>query len=298
MDYLITGATGFIGQKLVKQLLANGHEVNYLGRKRSLTLDPRAAFHFWNPNQSPPLDSISRLDAIIHLAGEPIAQRWNAEIKRRIYSSRVEGMRKLVSAIGELRHKPSVLISASAIGYYGDRGDEILIESSEPGQDFLAQLCIDWEREALRAREFGLRVVPIRIAAVLGRDGGVLKQMLTPFRLGVGGQLGGGRQWTSWIHVDDLVRLVIHAADNSSISGPLNGSSPQPVTNAEFTRALARALHRPAVFRIPKFALKLAFGEVAEFLFSSLRVIPEATEKSGFRFEHGQLESALKSLVH
>ena len=179
MDYLITGASGFIGRRLVGRLLALGHEVNYLGRKRSGTLDSRAAFHLWNPDEPPPLNSISRLDAIIHLAGEPVAQRWNDEVKQRIYSSRTEGTRKLVSAISELKHKPSVLVSASAVGYYGNRGDEILTEESTAGDDFLAKVCIDWEREASRAREFGLRVVIIRVSLALGREGGALKSMLS-----------------------------------------------------------------------------------------------------------------------
>jgi uncharacterized protein len=297
MDYLITGASGFIGRRLVQRLLALGNEVNYLGRKRSSIIDSRAAFHLWNPDETPPLNSISRLDAIVHLAGEPVAQRWNDEVKQRIYTSRTEGTRKLVSAIGELKHKPSVLVSASAVGYYGDRGDEILTEESAPGHDFLAKVCIDWERQASRAREFGARVVIIRIAVVLGREGGALKRMLTPFRLGIGGRFGSGRQWVPWIHLDDLVRLFVYAAENSNVSGPLNGSSPQPVRNADFVQALSRALHRPAIVPVPTFALKLGLGEIAGSVVSSLRVVPEATERTGFQFEHPQLESALKSLL-
>ncbi len=297
MNYLITGATGFIGQRLVAHLLASGNEVNYLGPTRSNTLDSRAAFHCWNRGEAPPLNSVPTFDVLVNLAGEPIAQRWTDDIKRRIYSSRVEGTRKLVTAIGDLKHKPSVLISASAVGYYGDRGDEILKESSAPGDDFLAKVCIDWEREALRGREFGLRVAPVRIAAVLGREGGALKQMLTPFRLGMGGRFGSGRQWMSWIHVDDLARLFVFAAENSGAAGPLNGSSPEPVRNGDFVRALGRALHRPAVLPLPKFALKLALGEVADFLVGSVRVIPEATERAGFQFKFPQLGGALEALV-
>lgn len=297
MDYLISGATGFIGRNVVKQLLALGHEVNYMGRRRSQRIDSRAAFHFWNANEAPPLNSISRLDAIVHLAGEPVAQRWNEEVKRQIYASRVEGTRKLVSAMSDLKHKPAVLVCASAVGYYGNRGDEILTEKSTPGDDFLAQVCIDWEREALRAREFDIRVAIIRISVVLGTDGGALNKMLTSFRLGIGGRLGSGRQWMPWIHIHDLVRLLIYSAENPTASGPLNGCTPQPVTNAEFVQALARALHRPAILPVPKFALRIVLGEVADALLSSLRVIPEATLRTGFEFEYPDLEGALKSLL-
>ena len=297
MNYLVTGATGFIGRHLVEFLLAHGHSVNYLARHRSKTLDSRAAFHCWNPGDMPPLSSVPRVDAVINLAGEPVAQRWNAEIKQRIYASRVEGTRQLVSAIAGLRHRPSVLVSASAVGYYGNRGDEVLTESSPPGQDFLARVCVEWEQEALRARDSNLRVATVRIAAVLGRDGGALKQMLPSFRLGLGGQFGSGRQWMPWIHVHDLVRLLVFAAETESASGALNGGSPEAVTNAQFTKALARTLHRPALLRIPRFAMRLALGEASDFLFASLRVVPEAARHAGFTFEYPQLDVALEHLL-
>ncbi len=296
MDFLITGATGFIGQKLVSALLARGDSVNYLGRRQSKTISSRAAFHPWDGETLPPLNSVPRLDAIIHLAGEPIAQRWTPLVKDRIVRSRVDSTRQLVSAIGSLRYKPSVLISASAVGYYGNRGAEILTEDSAAGSGFLANVCVEWEREAQRAAEFGLRVVCVRIATVLGRDGGALPQMLTPFRLCVGGRFGSGQQWMSWIHVNDLIRLFLFAADNP-ISGPLNGSSPQPVTNAEFTSKLAHALHRPALFAIPRFALNLALGEMSSFLFDSLRVSPVAAQDAGFQFQHADLAESLAQLV-
>jgi uncharacterized protein len=296
MTYLITGASGFIGSKLVALLLSQGHSVDYLGRKRSNRLDSRAAFHCWNPGEKPPLNSVPTVDAIVHLAGEPVAQRWTGEVKKRIYDSRVNSTRKLVSAIGELQHKPAVLIAASAVGYYGDRGDEVLTEDSAPGKDFLARLCFEWEQQATRAHEFGVRVVRIRIGIVLGRDGGALKQILTPFRLGIGGRLGNGCQWMPWIHVDDLLGLFVFAAENASIHGPLNGSSPQPVTNAEFTRRLAHALHRPAILPIPKFALKLALGELADFALASSRVMPEAPIRSGFKFNYPELDAAFEAL--
>jgi uncharacterized protein (TIGR01777 family) len=297
MDYLITGATGFIGSKLVARLLSGGHTVNYLARKRSARLDSRAAFHRWTPHEIPPLKTVPSFNAVVHLAGEPIAQRWSAEVKQRIRSSRVDGTRKLVSTMADLRRKPEVLISASAVGYYGDRGDELLPESSGPGTGFLAELCVDWEREALRARDLGIRVVLVRIAVVLGREGGALPQMLTPFRLGIGGRFGSGRQWMPWIHVDDLVRLFLFSAETSSALGPLNGASPQPVTNAEFTKTLATVLHRPALIPVPKLALKIALGELADFLLDSERVVPKATQKAGFQFEYPALQSALQSLL-
>ena len=296
MDFLITGATGFIGQKLVSALLARGDSVNYMARQRSNKISSRAAFHPWNAKTLPPLSSVPRLDAVVHLMGEPIAQRWTPQVKDRIRRSRIDATRQLVSGIVGLRYKPAILVCASAVGFYGDRGDEILTEDSEPGAGFLADVCVEWEREAQRATEFGLRVVCLRIATVLGRNGGALPQMLTPFRLGIGGRFGSGEQWMSWIHVNDLVRLLLFAAD-TDVNGPLNACSPQPVRNADFTKALAHAVHRPAIFPIPRFALNLALGEMAGFLFDSLRVIPAAAEQAGFEFQHPALDNALSKLV-
>lgn len=298
MTFLITGATGFIGMKLAHLLLARGDAVNYLGRRRSPELDSRVAYHPWaDVNEPPPLNSVPRLDAIVHLAGEPVAQRWTSTAKKRIRNSRVEGTRQLVTAIGKLRYKPAVLVSASAIGYYGDRGDETLVERSPWGVGFLPDVCRGWEREALRAREFGLRVVTPRIATVLGREGGAMPKMLAPFRLGLGGKFGDGRQWMSWIHIDDLLRLLLFAVENQKVTGALNASSPRPVTNAEFTRTLAAALRRPAILPVPKIALKLVLGEMANLFFDSLRVLPEATEQAGFRFKQPKLAGALHSLL-
>ncbi|HSU30088.1 MAG TPA: TIGR01777 family oxidoreductase [Bryobacteraceae bacterium] len=296
MNYLLTGASGFIGSKIVELLLSQGHSVNYLGRKRSQQLDSRAAFHHWNTSEPPPLDSIPRLDAVVHLAGEPVAQHWSPEVKRRIYNSRIMGTRSLVSAIGRLEYKPSVLVSASATGYYGSRGDELLTEQSSPGSDFLAEVCRDWEREASRAREFNVRVVPIRVGIVLGRNGGALKQMLPIFRLGLGGKLGSGKQWMPWIHLHDLARLFVFAAEHAEIESPLNGVR-QSVTNQVFTRELGRALNRPSLFTVPRFALKAAFGEMSDALLSSARVLPEETTKAGFEFQFPELGPALKEAV-
>jgi len=297
MTYLVTGATGFIGTRLVNALLGQGHAVYYLARKRSPKLPSQASFHPWETNRQPELNALSRIDGVFHLTGEPIAQRWTPEVKRRIYDSRVQGTKNLVAAIAALRHKPSVLVTASAVGYYGDRGEEVLDESTQAGADFLALTCRDWEAAAFGARELGLRVVPIRIATVLGREGGALPKMMTPFLLGIGGRFGTGKQWMPWIHVEDLIRLFLFAADTQAVDGPLNGASPEPVTNAKFTKVLGSVLHRPTLFAVPKFALKMALGEMAEFVFESQRVVPKAAEQAGFRFEHAQLREALASLI-
>ncbi len=297
MTYLLTGATGFIGRTLVDQLLRNGDNVNYIGRRRSDTLDSRAAFHLWDGKEDPPLDTMPDLDAVINLAGEPISQRWTSAVKERIYNSRVEGTRQLVRAISRLAVKPSVLVSASAVGFYGERGNEVLTEDSRPGSGFLADVCVDWEKEALRATEFGVRVVLVRIAVVLGRSGGALPQMLVPFKLGIGGKFGNGKQWMPWIHLQDLVDLIMFAAGNSTVEGALNASAPNPITNATFTKAMGRALQRPTMVPVPKFALDALLGELAGFVVGSQRVVPERTEQSGFRFRHPDIDEALADLT-
>ena len=279
-------------------LLADGCIVHYLGRKRDASMDSRVGFHLWEDLYSiPSLESVPRVDAVIHLAGEPIAQRWNSERKRAIRDSRVVGTQRLVEALGRLRHKPKVLVSASATGFYGDRGDEILTENSGPGKGFLAELCSEWERESARATELGMRVVQVRIGVVLGREGGALKQMLPIFRSGLGGQFGNGRQWVSWIEREDLLRMFRWAAETGDVEGVLNGTAPNPVANAEFTKALARVVHRPAFFRVPKFALRIALGEMADFLGESIRAVPRAPEKHGFQFSFGDLPRALSRAV-
>jgi len=297
MNCLLTGATGFIGRHLVDHLLANGHSVNYLGRQRSTSLDTRAAFHHWDRQDQPRLESVPRLDAVFHLAGEPVAQRWTAEVKKRIMESRIEGTRKLVSAIGKLKYKPSVLVSTSAVGFYGDRGNQVLTEASAAGEGFLADVCKGWEREATRATEFGLRVALLRVATVLGKDGGALKTMLVPFKVGIGGRFGDGKQWMPWIHLDDLVSLYVFAAENGSAEGPLNAAAPETVTNEQFTKTLGKVLGRPTFIPAPRFALQAVLGELAGFVLSSQKVIPEATERAGFKFRFGQLELALRAVL-
>jgi uncharacterized protein (TIGR01777 family) len=297
MNCLLTGATGFIGRRLVHRLLEEGHSVNYIARYRSNELDTRAAFHFWDRNDEPRLESIPRLDAVFHLAGEPVSQRWTADVKKSIRESRVDGTRKLVKAIRKLRHKPSVLVSTSAVGFYGERGDEVLTEGSAAGEGFLADVCKGWEREAIGAREIGLRVALLRVATVLGKNGGALKPMLLPFKLGIGGPFGNGKQWMPWIHLDDLVSLYIFAAQNEVASGPLNASAPETVANGQFTKTLGRVLSRPAFLPAPRFALRAVLGELADFVLSSQRVVPEATERAGFQFQYGKLEPALRAIL-
>jgi len=298
MNYLVTGATGFIGRRLIDRLLKDGHTVNYLARRRPKNMDSRAAFFCWRENEEPPLDCIPALHAVVHLAGETVVQRWTAASKRRIGDSRVQLTYSLVNAIGKLTYKPSVLVSASAIGYYGDRGSEIQTEHSAPGNGFLADLCVRWEAEATIARQLGLRVVPIRLAVVLGAGGGALKPLLPLFRAGLGGKLGNGSQWMSWIHVEDVVNLLIFAATQENVQDVMNASSPNPVRNFEFTRSLGQAVHRSAILPVPVPALRLVLGEVADHIVASTRVVPEEALRRGFQFKYPTLESCLAAVVN
>jgi uncharacterized protein (TIGR01777 family) len=297
MKCVISGGTGFIGRRIVDRLLRDEHYVGVWSRQPGKEKRAAVASFTWDPLQGePPAESLNAMDAVIHLAGEPVAQRWNAEVKRRIRDSRVLGTRALVDAISRVRHKPRVLVCASAIGYYGDRGDEVLTESSSPGSGFLADACRGWEAEADRAAEFGLRVVKLRIGFVLGKGGGALARMVPAFRAFVGGRLGSGKQWMPWIHVGDVAEMFVHAVEND-IAGVWNATAPNPVTNSEFTREMGKALHRPAVFPVPPFALKLAFGELGQHMLDSSRVVPEAALKAGFRFRHPELGPALRDII-
>lgn len=298
MQVTISGGTGFVGGRLLSQLLPSGARVHLLTRRLRPGLADGVTPHLWDHVREPaPAESLAGSEAVIHLMGEPVAQRWSPEIKRRIRESRTVSTRHLVDAIGAAETKPALLISASAIGYYGSRGEEWLDEDSEPGTGFLADLSREWEAEALRAAEFGVRVLCLRIGIVLGTEGGALARMLPPFRMGVGGPLGHGDQWMSWIHVDDLVGMVLFALRYPHIQGIWNAVSPNPVTNAEFTRTLARILKRPAFLPVPEFALKLLFGEGTEALLSSQRVRPRNAEAAGFRFQHAGLHAALRHLL-
>lgn len=297
MDVVLTGATGFIGRRLILRLAAEGHAMRVLGRSPKKGLPASARFGIWDPSQgAPPVDSLSGASAIVHLAGETVAQRWTPDAKRRIRASRVDGAKRLIESLAKASPRPTTLIGASAIGYYGDRGEEALTEDSPAGDGFLAGVCRDLEAALGEATSLGVRVVMPRIGVVLGPEGGALARMLPPFRLGLGGRLGGGRQWMSWIHVEDLIGLVCHALDGD-LRGPVNATAPNPVRNSEFTSALARALHRPGLFPVPEFALKLLFGEMSEVLLGSQKVVPRAAESAGFKFQFPEVFSALKDLL-
>jgi len=297
MKCVISGGTGFIGRRIVDRLLQDRHYVGVWSRKPGNEKRSAVASFSWDPLRGePPAESLNTMDAVIHLAGEPVAQRWNDEVKRRIHDSRVLGTRRLVDAISRVQHKPKVLVCASAIGYYGDRGDEVLTESSTPGSGFLADVCRGWEAEADRAAQFGLRVIKLRIGFVLGKGGGALARMVPAFRAFVGGRLGSGKQWMPWIHVDDVAEMFMHAVEND-IAGVWNATSPNPVTNAVFTREMGKVLHRPAVFPVPPFALKLAFGELGQHMLDSSRVIPDAALKARFPFHFPELATALRDLL-
>jgi len=290
---LITGGTGFVGQRLRSALVASGNSVSIATRAPEKHRDASAMVEY-----VPWLPDLAKFDAVVNLAGEPImGKRWSEKFKAKILSSRVEGTRKLVDAIAAAEKKPSVLVSASAIGFYGEQGERALTESSAHGDDFMAMVCEQWEREAQRAAQFGVRVVSLRIGVVLGREGGALAKMLPPFELGLGGPFGSGAMYMSWIHVQDLVELVQFAIRSQSVSGPLNGVAPGACTNKWFSKALGRALHRPAIFPMPRFAVSLAFGEVAQVMLASQHVKPERALAAGFKFKFPEIDGALRDLV-
>jgi len=298
VNITLTGATGFVGQRLMNRLLAENHSLHILGRALRTGLPSAVRFSIWDALESdPPEESLEGADAIVHLAGEPVGQRWTPSVKRRILASRVVGTRRLVKALGNIESRPAVLVSTSAIGMYGSRGEEVLTEDSRPGQGFLAEVCTAWEAEADAAQALGVRVVKLRLGMVLGPEGGALARMLLPFRAGLGGALGSGSQWMSWIHIEDLVDLILFAIRKADLGGAVNATSPNPVTNAEFTGALASVLRRPAFIPVPAFALRLLFGEGAAVALDSERVLPQAALAAGFEFRHPEIRAALKSLV-
>lgn len=298
MRALVTGATGLIGRRLVEQLdapvvLSRNPESARAKLQASVRAWP------WRPEEEPaPADAFSGVDVVFHLAGESVAEgRWTAEKKKRIRDSRVLGTRNLVSGLERLDRRPRVLISATAIGFYGDRGDTELTEEAAAGSGFLAEVCTAWEAEADAAQRLGMRVVKARIGLVLAPEGGALARMAPPFRLGVGGKLGDGRQWMSWIHADDVIGLLLFAARTDGFSGALNVVAPQPVRNEEFTHALGRALGRPTLLAVPRVALKLAFGELGGALLESQRVLPARAQSAGYVFRHAELEPALRACL-
>ena len=299
MKALVTGATGFVGPRLLRLLDSPVVVSRSPERARRAVGNLAGPIFRWDPMREPlPAEALEGVDVIYHLAGESVAEgRWNAAQKARIRDSRVIGTRNLVQGIKQVDHKPSVLVSASAVGYYGNRGDEELTEAASPADDFLAEVCVAWEREALAAEQLGVRTVTARTGIVLGAGGGALAKMLTPFKLGAGGPLGNGKQWMPWVHVADLARLYVHAADTSSINGPLNAVAPNPVRNSEFTKALGRQLHRPALMPAPYLGLRLLFGEFAQVLFASQRVIPQVALETGFVFQYPDIASALREIL-
>lgn len=294
---VVTGATGLVGTPLVFSLEKAGARVIH-GTRRLPTNASREMY--WNPETGEiDSDKLEGAAAVVHLAGENIAgRRWSEAFKREIRDSRVKGTRLIAGAIAHAKDKPKALVCASAIGYYGNRGDEKLTENSPPGNDFLADVCRAWEAECQPARDAGVRVVNTRIGVILSPKGGALAKMLTPFKLGLGGKIGDGRQYMSWVALDDVVGALHHAVANASLSGPANLTAPNPVTNADFTATLGRVLHRPTVFPMPAFAARLAFGEMADaLLLSSTRVAPQALESAGYRFQYPSLEPALRHLL-
>ncbi len=297
MTIAITGGSGFIGRRLMKALAGSNHTLRVLSRHAGTNLPPGVQLFVWDAMKGqPPEESLEGVDAVVHLAGEPIAQRWNDEVKQKIRDSRVVGTRNLVQALSTVRQRPGVLVCGSAIGYYGSRGEEILTESSAPGDGFMADVCVAWEKEADLAESLGIRLVKLRTGMVLGMNGGALAKMLPPFKAGMGGKLGHGDQWMGWVHLDDLVGLIQHAIENS-IRGPVNGTAPNPVTNADFTKALAHELGRPAVVPMPAFSLKFMFGEMSEVMLASQRVLPKAAEAAGYQFRFPALEPALANIL-
>jgi uncharacterized protein (TIGR01777 family) len=291
LEALVTGATGLVGRQLLRQLPG----ARVLSRSARTSGQGTVRAWQWQPEQQPaPSAALEQVEAIFHLAGEPVAEgRWTQAKKQRIRDSRVLGTRNLVASMAQILPRPRVLVCASAIGFYGDRGDTLLDEGSEAGRGFLPDVCREWEAEALEAEKLGVRVVLARLGLVLAPRGGALERMLLPFRLGVGGKLGSGQQWMSWVHVQDVVGLLLHAAQRKDLRGPLNVVSPAPATNEVFTRELGRALGRPTVMTAPRLALRLALGEVSEVLLESQRVVPRVAQRSGYSFVHEELGAAL-----
>ena len=300
MRVVVTGATGLVGRAVVADLIAHGDEAVVLSRNASRaqsSLPGIAAAHTWAPLQGPPpSDALAGADAVVHLLGESLLGRWTRRKKRAIYDTRVVSTRNLIAALEEQTPRPAILVSASAMGYYGSRGDEELTESSAAGQGFLADLCAEWEAEALKAEGLGLRVVRLRTSNVLASGGGMLTLMARLFRLGLGGPLGSGRQWLPWAHLADVAGAIRLALDGG-LDGAVNVASPTPVSQAEFARTLGRVVHRPAILPAPAWALRLVLGEFAEEALASQRLVPQALLDADYPYRFTKLEPALRDAL-
>jgi uncharacterized protein (TIGR01777 family) len=291
MRVTITGAGGLIGRPLVEALRGRGDDVTILSR------DPQRGVT-WDPLSEPaPDEALRGRDAVVHLAGENVAQRWTDQAKRSIRESRVLGTQALLDGLRTADPRPRVLVCASAVGYYGDRGSEPLDEGSAPGDDWLAGVCVEWEAAAREAEALGMRVCSLRTGVVLSPHGGALAKMLPPFRAGLGGPVAGGGQYMPWIHLDDIVGLYLAALDNHAYSGPINATGPAPVTNRDFSKALGRALHRPALAPVPRLAIRLLFGEMAEIVTGGQNALPRRAAELGYEFRHTELEPALADVL-
>lgn len=303
---VLTGGTGLIGKALTQALTARGDKVVLLVRnpeKAKSELPNLAGYYAWDAMSEGGewTTAMASADAVVHLAGTPVAARWNDEYKKQIYDSRIISTRNLVRTIAQSQAKPKVFVTASGVGYYGNQGysndEPMLDESAPPAADFLAKVCIDWEKEAFEAEKFGVRAVAIRTGVVLSTKGGALEKMLTPFKLFAGGPLGSGKQWVSWIHIDDQVGLYLFAIDNEMVTGALNAVSPNPVQMQKLAETLGKVLSRPAIFPVPKAALELLFGEAASVIAEGQRVSPKRALELGFSFNYPTLEGALRDLI-
>lgn len=297
MKILITGASGLLGENLQKSLLAKGHEF-LLATRHKPEKDNQIYWNIEKGFRDEDFARLEMLDAVVHLAGETITGRWSEEKKKKIRDSRVFGTRSLVDAFAKLANKPKVFVSASAVGFYGDRNDEELTESSAAGDTFLAKVCTEWETEARRAEDLGIRTVLVRTGIVLAKEGGALGQMLTPFKFGVGGVVGSGKQWMSWISLEDEIEIFNFALENESVRGAINATAPNPVTNEEFTKTLGEVISRPTILPLPEFAVKLVFGEMGDaLLLDSTKVLPKRLKDYGFNFKFENLKDALEDAV-
>ena len=302
MRVTLTGATGRIGRSLVEALVQRGDDVTVLSRSPENAKDKLPAgvdAVRWDPKAVPaPAEALSGRDVVVHLAGEDVGQRWTKRVKQEILDSREQGTRNLVAGIAAAEPRPKALVSASASGFYGPRGDEPVDERQPPGDDFLADVCVRWEREADGAQALGLRVAKLRTGIVLDKDGGALGKMLPPFKLGAGGPVAGGRQHMPWIHLDDMTGLYLQAIDDERWTGAINAAAPQPVTNKAFSKALGKALKRPAVSPVPAFAIKTLFGEMSTIVVNGVNMVPARAERElGFQFRHREIGEALTSTL-